>query len=58
MNDFLDYSVFNRWRELLDENNYKKRGRPFKVPGNSNNVPGKIKGAKGNALQAAGARTP
>jgi transposase len=33
MNDFLDYSVFNRWRELLDENNYNKRGRPFKVPG-------------------------
>ena len=33
MNDFLDNSVFNRWRELLEENNYNKRGRPFKVPG-------------------------
>ena len=33
MNDFLDNSVFNRWKELLEENNYNKRGRPFKVPG-------------------------
>ena len=33
MDDFLDYSPFNRWRELLEENNYSKRGRPFKVPG-------------------------
>ena len=33
MNDFLDNSVFNRWRELLEENNYNSRGRPFKVPG-------------------------
>jgi hypothetical protein len=33
MYDFLDYSVSSRWRELLYENNYNKRGRPFKVPG-------------------------
>ena len=33
MNDFLDLSTFNRWRELLKENNYNKRGRPFKIPG-------------------------
>ena len=33
MNDFLNFSVFNRWRELLEENNYNKKGRPFKVPG-------------------------
>ena len=33
MNDFLDNSVFNRWKELLEENNYNSRGRPFKVPG-------------------------
>ena len=32
MHDFLDNSVFNRWKELLEENNYNKRGRPFKVP--------------------------
>ena len=23
MNDFLDYSVFRRWRELLEENNFE-----------------------------------
>ncbi len=33
MNDFLDYSVFNRWRELLEENNSRKMGTPFIVPG-------------------------
>ncbi|KQB36198.1 hypothetical protein [Acidiplasma aeolicum] len=33
MNDFLNFSVFNRWRELLEENNYNKMERPFKVPG-------------------------
>ncbi len=33
IDDFLDYSAFNRWRELLEENNYNKRGRPYKIPG-------------------------
>ena len=33
MDDFLDYSAFSRWRELLEENNYNKRGRPYKIPG-------------------------
>ena len=33
MDDFLDYSAFSRWRELLEENNYDKRGRPYKIPG-------------------------
>ena len=33
MNDFLDNSVLYRWRDLLNENNYNKRGRPFKIPG-------------------------
>ena len=33
MNDFLDNSVLYRWNELLNENNYSKRGRPFKIPG-------------------------
>ena len=32
MDDFLDYSACSRWRELLEENNYNNRGRPFKVP--------------------------
>ncbi len=33
MDDFLDNSAFNRWRELLEENNYGKRGRTYKIPG-------------------------
>ena len=33
MDDFLDNSSFNRWRELLEENNYRKRGRPYKILG-------------------------
>ena len=33
MDDFLDYSAFSRWGELLEENNYNKRGRPYKIPG-------------------------
>ena len=32
MDDFLDISIFNKWNELLKENNYNKKGRPFKVP--------------------------
>ena len=32
MNDFLDNSVLYRWKDLLRENNYSKRGRPFKIP--------------------------
>ena len=32
MDDFLDYSPFNRWGELLGEKNYNKRGRPYKIP--------------------------
>ncbi len=33
LDDFLDYSPFNRWRELLEENNYNKMGRSYKIPG-------------------------
>ena len=33
IDDFLDYSQFSRWRELLEENNYNKRRRPYKIPG-------------------------
>ena len=33
MDDFLDNSAFNRWRELLEENNYGKMGRTYKIPG-------------------------
>ena len=33
MEDFLDNSAFNRWRELLEENNYRKSGRPYEIPG-------------------------
>ena len=33
MDDFLDNSSLNRWRELLKENNYRKRGRPYRIPG-------------------------
>lgn len=33
MNDFLDINIFNNWNELLKENNYNKKGRPFKIPG-------------------------
>lgn len=27
MDDFLDNIAFNRWKELLEENNYRKRKR-------------------------------
>ena len=33
MNDFPDINIFNNWKELLKENNYNKKGRPFKIPG-------------------------
>ena len=33
MNDFLDINILNKWNELLNENNYNKKGRPFKIPG-------------------------
>ncbi len=33
MDDFCDYSVFSRWRELLEENNYNKKGGPCKILG-------------------------
>lgn len=33
MNDFLDYCPFTIWMELLEENNYNKRRRPYKIPG-------------------------
>ncbi|WP_084779416.1 IS5 family transposase, partial [Acidiplasma cupricumulans] len=29
----LDINIFNNWNELLKENNYNKKGRPFKIPG-------------------------
>ena len=32
MGYFLDFSSFNRWRELLEWNNYRKRGKSYKIP--------------------------
>ena len=33
MEDFLDNSAFNRWRELLEENNQRKSGGLYEIPG-------------------------
>lgn len=33
IDDFLDNRIFNRWRVVLEENNYRKKGRPYKIRG-------------------------
>ena len=33
MDDFLDCSRFDKWRELLEKNNYSKSRRPYKILG-------------------------
>jgi len=47
MNDFIDSSAFNRWNELLKENNYNKKGRPFKIPGIVIMYLAKLRGLRG-----------
>ncbi len=33
MEDFIDNSAFNRWMNLLEKNNYRKREMPYKILG-------------------------